>query len=171
MIKVVMKKEEFMRLTGAEMAEITKSPSTRWSEYTAGKPIGEEKIFELTLYFDVSPGTLFDWIIEWRDYDPQDPSAPYKRIGKTFMRNAIYPFDDEHRLGSPENLKRPLISKEKFVNSDFTDLVTLTDIPTYRWKDYKNGIYMTESFMRTLSQLFRITPGTFLDWMIAWRDA
>ncbi len=76
-IDPVLTKHEFMRLPTYKLVELTGISPQRWAEYKAGKGLTEMKIREIASKFKIMPGTLLDWMIEWREFDVDDPDAPW----------------------------------------------------------------------------------------------
>lgn len=159
-----MKKEDFLELTHVQLSEITGRQRQRFSEYNAGKAIGEKTITDYARKFGVSPGTLMDWIIEWRTFDIYDPNATY---GRKLKIASDREFDDDRRFGRDIS---GLMPKEIFLGLDLSDLCEMLQMQHNRMRGFIGGTSMDEKTIRRSAEVFKITPGTFLDWFIQWKE-
>lgn len=165
-IVVIMDKQEFFEMSNLRMSQITGKGRQRFSEYNAGKPIGEKALFEYSEKFGVSPGTLLDWIIEWRDYDVFDPDATYARAYRETESDDFFVGDDK-RLGRFEG--DPVMRKEIFLGLSVEEMREMLQISNHRLNSFIKGTRMDEKTIRMLAHIFRLTPGSFLDWFTEWK--
>lgn len=161
-----MKKEDFFEMSYLEMGKVTGKHRQRFSEYNAGKPIGEKALNDYAESFGVSPGTLLDWIIEWRDYDVFDPEATYGRAYRE-IENADFFAGDDKRLGRFSG--NAVMGREVFLGLSFEDMREMLQVSNYRLHRFIAGVMMEEKTIRLLAHIFKITPGTFLDWFTQWK--
>lgn len=161
-----MNKEEFFALSYMEIGRITGKRRQRFSEYNAGKPMGERALIKNSEKFGVSPGTLLDWIIEWREFDVFDPDAPYVRKYQE-TENVNFFVGDDNRFGLSGN---PVMSEEVFLGLSVEDMQEMLTMPSNRMNCFLTGTMMDEKTIRMLASIFKITPGTFLDWFMKWKE-
>ncbi len=142
-------KEEFFQKTQTELSTITDICLTRWSDWYHGRiSLSEPTLRKMAQSFEVSPGTVLDWLIEWRKKDP----IPKQKIERYDPAPCPY-------------------SKWEFFSLSNKELKEQTGISEPRWSEWYSGkIALSELAARRIGRVLGVSPGMAFDWMMQWRE-
>ncbi|MBW4636472.1 MAG: hypothetical protein KME30_32740 [Iphinoe sp. HA4291-MV1] len=122
---------------------------TRWSDWYHGKSsLSEPTLRKMAQSLNVSPGTVLDWLMEWRKKDP----IPKAKIERYTLASIPY-------------------SKWEFFSLSNRELKDQTGILESRWSEWYSGkIALSELSARKIGRVLGISPGTAFDWVMEWRE-